>query len=303
MSGLVLVVSVTMLAQRAAAPAEAATGAAATARIVAAAQALLASLDADGRAKVQFPFDGPQKTRWSNFPSPMFERRGLRLADLTAPQRAAVTNILTTVLSGDGYRKVSEIMRGDEVMKTAGGGPGGGRGRGGPGGPGGPRGPGGAPSLPAAQPAVYTIDGREIRPLAREHDTAFALIQALDDAQRRQAILPYRVADLVLGPGQDGRRIAMADAALADLDRDGTDTVSAGEAASYAAAVAAAIGLEIDGAPLAVTGKATRVPGVDDVRSGAGAMLIELEATVPALDAGPHLLRSRTRRRPTASPA
>ena len=95
--------------------------------------------------------------------------------------------------------------------------------------------------------------------------------------------------------------IAVADAVLADLDRDGTDTVSAGEAASYAAAVAAAIGLEIDGAPLAVTGKATRVPGVDDVRSGAGAMLIELDATVPALDAGPHLLRFRNRHRPDIS--
>jgi Protein of unknown function (DUF3500) len=33
------------------------------------------------------------------------------------------------------------------------------------------------------------------------------LINALDDAQRKQAILGYRVSDLVLGPGQDGRTI------------------------------------------------------------------------------------------------
>ena len=39
-----------------------------TTRIVAAAQALLATLDDAGRAKVQFPFDGPQKTKWSNLP-------------------------------------------------------------------------------------------------------------------------------------------------------------------------------------------------------------------------------------------
>jgi hypothetical protein len=63
------------------------------------------------------------------------------------------------------------------------------------------------PSLPAAQPASYTIEGRTIRPLGRENDKAFALIDALDAAQRAQAILPYRVADLVLGPGQDGRAI------------------------------------------------------------------------------------------------
>jgi hypothetical protein len=63
------------------------------------------------------------------------------------------------------------------------------------------------PSLPAAQPATYTIEGRTIRPLGAENDKAFALVNALESAQRSQAILNYRVADLVLGPGQDGRTI------------------------------------------------------------------------------------------------
>jgi hypothetical protein len=63
------------------------------------------------------------------------------------------------------------------------------------------------PSLPAAQPATYTVESREIRPLGRENDKAFALINALDATQRSQAILSSRVADLVLGPGQDGRTI------------------------------------------------------------------------------------------------
>src|SRR5579864_8865422 len=56
-------------------------------RLVASAQALLATLDDAGRQKVQFPFDSPQKARWSNFPSPMFQRAGLRLKDLTPTQR------------------------------------------------------------------------------------------------------------------------------------------------------------------------------------------------------------------------
>jgi hypothetical protein len=64
-----------------------------------------------------------------------------------------------------------------------------------------------APSLPAAQPASYTVEGRTIRPLGKENDKAFALINALDDAQRKEAILSFRVSDLVLGPGQDGRTI------------------------------------------------------------------------------------------------
>jgi hypothetical protein len=237
----------------------------ATARIVAEARNVLKSLDDGGRAKVQFRWDdNEQRKRWSNFPSPMFERQGLRMGDITDAQRAAVMKLLQAALSADGYRKVTEIMRGDEVLKTTDGGrgprgggapapgpppggppPGGGQGRGrGPG-------PGGlmfgqdqywlaflgtpsasapwmlqfgghhlainltiggsnasmTPSLPAAQPATYTFEGKEIRPLGRENDKAFALINALDASQRTQAVLAYRVADLVLGPTEDGKTI------------------------------------------------------------------------------------------------
>jgi len=277
----IVAVSASLVAQRGpvppAAPASE-TPAQATARIVAAAQAVLFGLDDAGRAKVQYAFDNDaQRTRWSNLPSGIFQRQGLRMGDLTAAQKTSVMNLLEAALSANGYRKVNEIMRGDEVLRTTdggggprgggggprGGGPGGpGRGPGGPGGngPGGGRGPGGpgggpgggglifgmdqyylafigtpsttspwmlqfgghhlainltlagsqasmTPSLPAAQPAVYTFEGREIRPLGRENDLAFSLINALDATERSQAILSYRVSDLVLGPGQDGRVI------------------------------------------------------------------------------------------------
>jgi hypothetical protein len=231
------VVAATVLGQRAGTPQS--TPADATSRIVASAQAVLKTLDDAGRSKVQFPFDGPQKTRWSNLPSPMFQREGLRLTDLTPPQRAAVMALLSAALSPMGYQKVNEIMLGDEMLKTGGGGRGG---------PAGGRGPvfgkdeyylafvgtpsttspwmlqfGGhhlainltmagsqatmAPSLPAAQPATYTFEGKTIRPLGNENDKAFALINALNDEQRTQAILSYRVSDLVLGPTQDGKTI------------------------------------------------------------------------------------------------
>ena len=251
--GVLVAWPLTGLAERTTSPAPAATAPAdATARIVAAAQAVTVALDTTGRSTVQFPFDGPQKSRWSNLPTGIFKREGLRMGNLTPAQRAAVMHLLATALSADGYRKVTEIMRGDEMLRTAGGGPGGP----GPGAPGprapGPGGPGGgvvfgedeyylafvgtpstttpwmlqfgghhlainltmagaqatmAPSLPGAQPATYTFEGRTIRPLGKENDKAFALINALDDGQRKQAILGYRVADLVLGPGQDGRTI------------------------------------------------------------------------------------------------
>jgi hypothetical protein len=63
------------------------------------------------------------------------------------------------------------------------------------------------PSLPAAQPAKYTLNGQTIRPLGHENDKGFALINALNPAQQKQAILTYEVKDLVLGPGADGKVI------------------------------------------------------------------------------------------------
>jgi hypothetical protein len=63
------------------------------------------------------------------------------------------------------------------------------------------------PSLTAAQPALFELNGKTVRPLGQENDKAFALLNALDENQRKQAILNYRVADLVLGPGKDGKTI------------------------------------------------------------------------------------------------
>ena len=234
--GLLAALTATGLAQRSAAAPASAAAAAATARIVKAAQAVAASLDDAGRAKLQFAFDSTQKSNWSNLPSGIYERHSLRMGDLTPPQKAAVLALLETALSRDGYRKVMEIVRGDEVLRRPGGG----------GAPGGRVAFGEAeyylafvgtpsttaawmlqfgghhlainltmagsaasmaPSLPAAQPAKYTFEGKEIRPLGRENDKAFELINALDAGQRSQAVLGSTVADLVLGPGQDGKVI------------------------------------------------------------------------------------------------
>ena len=63
------------------------------------------------------------------------------------------------------------------------------------------------PTLTGAQPALFTRDGKTVRPLGGESDKAIALLNTLDEKQRKQAILGYRVADLVLGPGQDGKTI------------------------------------------------------------------------------------------------
>jgi hypothetical protein len=63
------------------------------------------------------------------------------------------------------------------------------------------------PTLTGAQPALYKADGKIVRPLGAESDKALALLNALDDTQRKRAILSFQLADLVLGPGQDGKTI------------------------------------------------------------------------------------------------
>ena len=104
-----------------------------TPKIVAAAQAFLATLDDKERAKVSFGFESSQRTGWSNLPTGIFQRNGLRFGDLTQPKRDAALSLVASALSRDGLRKVNDIMNGDEFLKNAGGGRTGGR-QGAPGG-------------------------------------------------------------------------------------------------------------------------------------------------------------------------
>jgi Protein of unknown function (DUF3500) len=204
-----------------------------TTRIVSAANAFLATLDGQQKSGVQFAWnDQTQRARWSNLPVQMSRRAGLSLHDLSAAQQSAAMHLVSTALSRRGFEKVQEIMEGDEVLKA--------NERNNPlfgkdlyfisilGTPsvtapwmlqfGGHHlalnvtivGEQGVltPSLTAAQPALYTVNGKSVRPLGQENDKAFALLAALDASQRSRAILNFRVADLVLGPGQDGKKIA-----------------------------------------------------------------------------------------------
>jgi hypothetical protein len=63
------------------------------------------------------------------------------------------------------------------------------------------------PTLTGAQPSIYTSNGKTVRALAQENDKAFALLGALDEAVRKQAILNDRIGDLVFGPGHAGEAI------------------------------------------------------------------------------------------------
>jgi hypothetical protein len=202
----------------------------ATSRIVSAANAFLSILDQKQRGSVLLAFDEKQRVRWSNFPTAVVRRAGLSIGELNPRQRSAARALVSSALSRKGFDKVQEIMVGDEVSRPAreqsalrqgsllhlhsGN----------------TLGKDGwmlqfgghhlalnititgeqgvlTPSLTGAQPAVYTANGKTVRPLGQENDKAFALLNALDESQRKQALLNYRVADLVLGPGQDGKTV------------------------------------------------------------------------------------------------
>jgi hypothetical protein len=64
------------------------------------------------------------------------------------------------------------------------------------------------PTHTGAQPSLYKRNAKEVRPLGRENDSGFKLVNALSKKQRTQAVLadqPQR--DLLLGPGRDNKKI------------------------------------------------------------------------------------------------
>jgi hypothetical protein len=203
----------------------------ATSRIVGAANHFLSTLNEAQRRNAIFAFDDEQqRARWSNLPISSVKRAGVAMGELNEAQKSAAVALLAVALSRKGLEKVHQIMEGDELLRQSAGKPVFGRDvyyiaflglpsdqttwmlqfgghhlalnitvvgeRGVL-----------TPSLIGAQPALYTQNGSTIRPLGQESDKAFALLNSLSAAQRKQAILGYKVADLVLGPGQDGKTI------------------------------------------------------------------------------------------------
>jgi hypothetical protein len=239
----VLLVGLTLYASRASVLPPAETGQAlqasggdkgddkATAKAVAAANAFLDLLDAKQRSKALLDFDSGKKAAWSNLPVTMVARNGVPLADLTKAQRAAALDAVAAVLSKQGYQKVIDIMNGDDQLvkgkdnkvkfgtdnyylaifgKPS------------------AKEPwmlqfGGhhlginvtiigknavlTPTHTGAQPTSFTRDGKTVRPLGVENDLAFKLIDALDDKQRKQAILSAKPINLLLGPGKDDKTL------------------------------------------------------------------------------------------------
>jgi hypothetical protein len=243
---LVLVVAVGAVAATLAARAERQVQptTAASQRVLAAVKAFLATLDSAQRAKVNIALDARSRTVWSNLPTGIAmqvgaaTRNGLKLGDMNAAQEKAAMALLAAVLSREGFEKVTAIVDADEVLEQQSaptrkpgaairfgrkeyflailGDPA-------------PTSTwmlqfgghhlavnvtfaGGAhvltPTHTGAQPATFSIEGKSIRPLGDENDKAFALVNALTEELKREAVLGVQVRNLVLGPGEDGKMIA-----------------------------------------------------------------------------------------------
>lgn len=200
-----------------------------TVRVVTAANMLLETLSESDKAATQFKFnDEQQRLRWSNLPTGIFERKGLRMGDLKPEQAEAVMNVLKATLSEEGYQQIVDNVAAEETLNR-----------------GGQRGRivfgkdefyfsilgtpstnepwmwqfGGhhlainativgdhitlGPSLTGGQPMHFKQEGKQVAQMAEEIAIAFELVNSLDASQKRQAIVSDRFADMILGPGKD----------------------------------------------------------------------------------------------------
>jgi len=106
----------------------------------------------------------------------------------------------------------------------------------------------------------------------------------------RLAVEPDRVElQLDLTPG-----IAVADATIADLDRDRDGVLSEGEKRTYVGRVLDAVVLELDGRPiLHWQSIESTFPGLNDFRRGEGTIQLHAVATLPHQRDGDHHLAFR----------
>ena len=221
---------------------------------MAAADAFLAALSPAQRTTAQFAFsDAAQRVRWSNLPNVAVHRKGVRWGDLDPTQRAALTNLLATVLSPQGMTMVKQEMDADQMLAgddnramfgssyyfvaflgapststpwmlqfgghhlalnvTI-------------------KGPNLtlSPSLTGGQPVRYVKDGKPVYIVEDEVKQSMAMLEALTPDQRRKAVISTQPIDLVLGPGHDFQKtqlLAVVQSRLGILNPDSQATTMA----------------------------------------------------------------------------
>ncbi|MEM8670331.1 MAG: DUF3500 domain-containing protein [Planctomycetota bacterium] len=188
-------------------------------------KAFVASLDPQQREKLLEDLTSGERERWTNLPQ-RSGNGGLALGKCNKEQVRAFCDFMATLLSKGGYQKMCNVMLSDDQLLENG------KPRAGFGtedffvvvfGEPSATEPWGfqldghhlglnlsiegekitlAPSHTGAQPVIFKINEKEIRPLAGENDLAFELVGSLTEDQQ-SAILSDRRGNLAAGPGQD----------------------------------------------------------------------------------------------------
>ena len=189
--------------------------------------AFLAALDEKLRKQAALPIDSPERAKWTNVP-PRGPQGGVRLGDLDEKQLKLACDLLAAVLSEQGYLKARNIPLADDRLLR--------NGERRPGfgaedywlaifGSPSPTKPWGlqfdghhiainlsfhgdgmsmSPSFIGTQPSAFELGDEKVVPMANESPAALALLESLDDEQRKKAVVGDKRANLAAGAGRDG---------------------------------------------------------------------------------------------------
>lgn len=87
-----------------------------TATVVAAADALLATMDTAELSRAHYAIEDPEWRDWSNVDVGIFARRGISLEEMNPEQKAAAWNLLEESLSAAGVEKTRSILRTEQTL-------------------------------------------------------------------------------------------------------------------------------------------------------------------------------------------
>jgi hypothetical protein len=220
--------------------------------MISAANAFLGSLTPEQRKQATFAYDADERTHWNFIPDEAFPRNGLPIKEMTGPQKTLALALLHSGLSDRGYQTYTSIMALENILRVI---EGGGRFTRDPEAHrvsvfGAPDAKGvwgwrveghhislhftvangtaiaSTPSFAGSNPAEVR-DGAEkgTRVLAQQEDTGRSLVMALDDTQRRTAVInataPGEIVtnnNLTINPlAPDGLKASAMTAAQRDL--------------------------------------------------------------------------------------
>ena len=211
-----------------------------------AAEAFLASIDADSRAQFMFDLTNPNRAKWSNLPAGIVTRTGISVGDLTDEQRGLLFEFLASSLGEEGYQSVAEVMAAETFLSTdkrakrlqwapenywlsffgtpSANAPWGWQ-------------FGGhhlalnisiegnrvetmSPTFVGTEPAVFTINGVDYEAVRDMHLSGYAVYTALNADQQALAEAGTIPEDVLTGPGQDGTIPPVIGLSASEMDDD-----------------------------------------------------------------------------------